>query len=70
MRFLAFSIVRYKVAQRVKLLKEGKKFVSDRDENGIKNFVKIHLNEFSKNIFYNITSAGIIALLSKIGIPI
>lgn len=52
------------------LLYEGQKYIAAKNEKGIKNFVKDHAIELSKNIFYNITSASIITLLSKIGIYI
>lgn len=53
-----------------RLLNESQKYITARNEKGIKNFVKAHAIELSKNIFYNITSTSIIALLSKIGIYI
>ncbi|MDE7340783.1 MAG: hypothetical protein K2N80_09545 [Lachnospiraceae bacterium] len=47
---------------------ESKKYASNKDKKGLKNFFEKNCTEFIKNVFYNMASTGIIALLSKIGI--
>lgn len=49
---------------------ESKKYASDKNEKGLKIFFQKHSVEFLKNVFYNMSSTGIIALLAKIGISI
>lgn len=49
---------------------ESKKFVSDKNKEGLKNHFKKNCTEFIKNVLYNMASTGILTLLSKIGIYI
>lgn len=49
---------------------ESKKYASNKNENGLKNFFQKYSVEFLKNVLYNMSSTGIIALLAKIGISI
>ncbi len=49
---------------------ESKKYASDKNEKGLKEFFQKHGIEFLKSVFYNRFSAGIITLLAKIGISI
>lgn len=48
--------------------KESKKYASNKDTKGMKILFEKNCTEFIKNVFYNMASTGIIALLSKIGI--
>lgn len=49
---------------------ESKKYASNKNKNGLIIFFERYTKDFLKNVFYNISSTGIITLLDKIGIHI
>lgn len=49
---------------------ESKKCASDKNATALKHHFKKNCTEFIKNVLYNMTSTGIISLLSKIGVAL
>lgn len=49
---------------------KSKTYASDKNTKGLKEFFEKNCNEFIKNVLYNMASARIITILSKIGIII